>query len=468
MYLSLCLIAKDEHTYLKEWLDYHILLGVEHFWIYDNDSTIPLAKSIQSYIDKGWVTMNNIHGKGMQLYAYDHCVRTYGDLSKWIGFIDTDEFITPKNCNNLCEFLVPFEKYAGLAMSTLFFGTGGNQTRPQCGQIAGYLLRTPSSLARNRLIKSIIQPSRVLFPVSPHTFFFSEGNYCVNEFEHRADSQFFPCSVSKIQLNHYYTRSTQEWKEKMSRGRGDAGQVYSNLNWLEVDKNSTVADRSAVDLVISLLNLPPAMAKNTAALTNPLSKKFLESLSAVVDRFQAVPCSAKPDPKIEPREELKNIITDFTDASVFIENKQYQDARNVYAKLIQQFPFDPKIYTDFVIACIHQGDFPASWEALAQAWRLSPRNWTVLTCMVDYFYASGNYEQVEKCSLLLNEFGNLEPLSIAGLALAQWKQGKHEAAMETARLLLPQFTPEMINSHAWFRELSDLMKLPEINTNAEK
>ena len=75
MYLSLCLIAKDENTYLKEWLDYHILLGVEHFWIYDNDSTIPLAKSIQAYIEKGWVTVNTIHGKGMQLYAYDHCLQ---------------------------------------------------------------------------------------------------------------------------------------------------------------------------------------------------------------------------------------------------------------------------------------------------------------------------------------------------------------------------------------------------------
>jgi hypothetical protein len=87
MYLSLCLIAKDENAYLKEWLDYHILIGVEHFWIYDNDSTIPLAKTIKEYIARGLVTVNTIHGKAVQLYAYDHCIRQYGPLSKWIGLL---------------------------------------------------------------------------------------------------------------------------------------------------------------------------------------------------------------------------------------------------------------------------------------------------------------------------------------------------------------------------------------------
>ena len=39
-YLSLCLICKDENDYLAEWLDYHILAGVERFYIYDDDSLL--------------------------------------------------------------------------------------------------------------------------------------------------------------------------------------------------------------------------------------------------------------------------------------------------------------------------------------------------------------------------------------------------------------------------------------------
>ncbi|WP_369598480.1 glycosyltransferase family 2 protein, partial [uncultured Muribaculum sp.] len=37
--VSLCLIFKDEEPYLKEWIDYHILIGVDHFYLYNNNSS---------------------------------------------------------------------------------------------------------------------------------------------------------------------------------------------------------------------------------------------------------------------------------------------------------------------------------------------------------------------------------------------------------------------------------------------
>ena len=36
--LAIVAIVKDEAHYLKEWLDYHLAAGVDHFFIYDNDS----------------------------------------------------------------------------------------------------------------------------------------------------------------------------------------------------------------------------------------------------------------------------------------------------------------------------------------------------------------------------------------------------------------------------------------------
>ena len=177
MYLSLCLIVKDENSYLEEWLDYHILIGVEHFWIYDNESSTPVKTSLGEYIEKGLVTVHTINGKGMQLAAYDHCVQVHGQDSTWIGFIDTDEFIVPRNTTNLVEFLKPYETYGGLAMSSLFFGHGGNKTRPTSGQINAYRIRTPEQLSLNRLVKMVIQPAKVLFPISPHSFLFKQGHF---------------------------------------------------------------------------------------------------------------------------------------------------------------------------------------------------------------------------------------------------------------------------------------------------
>ena len=45
-YISICLLAKNENNYINEWLKWHIDLGVEHFYIYDNDSDIPLINNI--------------------------------------------------------------------------------------------------------------------------------------------------------------------------------------------------------------------------------------------------------------------------------------------------------------------------------------------------------------------------------------------------------------------------------------
>ncbi|MBR7025230.1 MAG: glycosyltransferase family 2 protein, partial [Selenomonadaceae bacterium] len=37
--LAVVAIFKNEGHYLKEWLDYHLFAGVEHFYLYNNNST---------------------------------------------------------------------------------------------------------------------------------------------------------------------------------------------------------------------------------------------------------------------------------------------------------------------------------------------------------------------------------------------------------------------------------------------
>lgn len=82
-YLSLCLICKDENDYLPEWLDYHILMGVDRFYIYDNESRVSLREGLD--IDRSWVVVVDITGRAMQLSAYDHCLQNFGGiLFGWI------------------------------------------------------------------------------------------------------------------------------------------------------------------------------------------------------------------------------------------------------------------------------------------------------------------------------------------------------------------------------------------------
>lgn len=37
-YLSICAVIKNEGPYLEEWIEFHRIQGVEHFYLYDNGS----------------------------------------------------------------------------------------------------------------------------------------------------------------------------------------------------------------------------------------------------------------------------------------------------------------------------------------------------------------------------------------------------------------------------------------------
>ncbi|WP_368044404.1 glycosyltransferase family 2 protein, partial [uncultured Desulfovibrio sp.] len=46
-YCAVCLIAKDEEYYLKEWCEYHLRIGFDSIIIYDNGSKIPIKKFLK-------------------------------------------------------------------------------------------------------------------------------------------------------------------------------------------------------------------------------------------------------------------------------------------------------------------------------------------------------------------------------------------------------------------------------------
>jgi hypothetical protein len=93
-YISICLLAKNENDYINEWLEWHLNLGVEHFYIYDNDSTIPLINSInKDFLQYCTIIDFPSPRKHTQKEAYKHCLDNYKQDNEWIAFIDGDEFI---------------------------------------------------------------------------------------------------------------------------------------------------------------------------------------------------------------------------------------------------------------------------------------------------------------------------------------------------------------------------------------
>jgi hypothetical protein len=135
-YLTVATLMKNQRRWLREWLEFHILVGVEHFLIYDNDSSDEPLDVLQGYIDEGIVTFIpwppaefpqpfpattvleqwqdgwfrdaldtciqkswTIHQQGpCQVAAFiDAIWKTRNGTSRWLGIWDVDEFMFPPN-----------------------------------------------------------------------------------------------------------------------------------------------------------------------------------------------------------------------------------------------------------------------------------------------------------------------------------------------------------------------------------
>ena len=92
-YLAACLIYKNHASFLREWLEFHMLVGVERFYLYDNGSTDDHEEVLAPYIEEGIVLLHQWPGAQRQFAAFDHCVETYRNDARWIAFIDVDEFL---------------------------------------------------------------------------------------------------------------------------------------------------------------------------------------------------------------------------------------------------------------------------------------------------------------------------------------------------------------------------------------
>lgn len=216
-YLSICGFVKDER-YLSEWVEYHRLVGVEKIYLYD-DSVTPTQSVLHRQIREGFVEVVLARTGMSQLDAYAHFLKYLAHRSRWVAFIDADEYLVPVTTDDIKTLLRDYESYGGLAVSWLCFGSSYHITRPRGLEIATYLRRSRGNYEPNRHVKVIAQTAFVIAPAgNPHAFVYRFPYYCVNEKKRLVLGPFSRNSNDLIQLNHYYLRSYADFKEKISRG----------------------------------------------------------------------------------------------------------------------------------------------------------------------------------------------------------------------------------------------------------
>ena len=217
----------DEAAYLREWIEFHRLVGVERFFLYDHESTDSSNEVLAPYVADGTVVIHHWPVHPGQLEAFNDCIERHREDSRWIAFIDVDEFVFSPTGRPLPEVLVEYERHPGVVASWVMFGTSGHLTRPPGLVIENYTRRKEYPPGVKEHVKSFVDPRRVERCPSGHWFEYRDG-VAVDE-EHRPHvepplSMFGPVTFDKLRVNHYCRRSWEEYQRKLSRPRADTGE----------------------------------------------------------------------------------------------------------------------------------------------------------------------------------------------------------------------------------------------------
>lgn len=229
--VSILAIFKNEEKYLKEWIEFHKIVGIEHFYLYNNNSEDNYKKVLQPYIDEGIVTLMQWHKNQAQMECYNDGISRFSNESEWIAIVDIDEFIVPNFTDCVYDFLKNFRDKPAVLVYWKFFGTSAYLDRSRdelvtedfilgwrkYANIGKCFYNTRFSFdgthKRNHAFHHFLWANYKGHELPPVNVF---GKICLlwkHPIPMRADKENFP-----MQINHYFTKSYQEYIDKRKKG----------------------------------------------------------------------------------------------------------------------------------------------------------------------------------------------------------------------------------------------------------
>ncbi|WP_068471350.1 glycosyltransferase family 92 protein [Candidatus Protochlamydia phocaeensis] len=241
--LVICALFHNEAFFLKEWIEFHKLQGVQHFYLYNNLSTDNYLEILTPYIEAGEVDLidwpvetsnQKDYMNNLQLPVYQHALALVKHKAKWAAFLDLDEFLFPVKHAHLCELLEDYADYAGLAVNWQVYGTSWLDALPPDGLIIeNLILKSDERWEMNRIVKLIVQPAYVECIPNPHFFIYKDGCFAVNTSKIPLEPGLIghPVVIDTVRINHYWF-GPYEWflKNKLPR-RQKWGMDLSKETW---------------------------------------------------------------------------------------------------------------------------------------------------------------------------------------------------------------------------------------------
>ena len=212
-------IAKFESNYINDFINYHLLLGFDKIFIYDNEDT-PTYKFENENVTVIHFPGNNFY-KAVQYVALEHFINNFINSFTHVAHIDIDELIVLKKHKNIKGFISEYivGDCAGIGMNWRHFGSTGHTNSNSFPDIARF---TKCEEKGNNHIKTIFNTAYYAGWTSPHSINTVKGYHVKNTKGDIIDGAFNDnIDFSVIQCNHYKSKTLPEFKYIRTRGRAD-------------------------------------------------------------------------------------------------------------------------------------------------------------------------------------------------------------------------------------------------------
>jgi len=126
MKISIISQFRDEAKYLKEWIEFHLLVGVDNFYLTNHLSVDNYLEVLQPYIDKGIVKITDLlkdANVGENSFKNEQVLLNHSmpiikkhineSDSDWFIYLNVDEFLYPTKENNLKDIIIKFDSNVG-------------------------------------------------------------------------------------------------------------------------------------------------------------------------------------------------------------------------------------------------------------------------------------------------------------------------------------------------------------------
>lgn len=252
MRLCIVTVIKDEHLYLDDFLTYHLGLGIDHIFVYEDVN----SKSHKSICDKyenvslhsvKELFQDGLSVKPKQLNVYWRIlpeIKINYDY-EWCFFIDSDEYITLENeGDNLHDIMSEYKNYDCVILKWMNYGADGRVERPDYSKIrvvdafttpTTNMMRKDNEANSSKIAYNMNRFSKKV--LSYHHMPSKIARWCWTDYT----NDIMKPSYKKVYIRHYITKSWDEyvWKIKVRGDYYKGNRKYQNF----FDINKDMEDR---------------------------------------------------------------------------------------------------------------------------------------------------------------------------------------------------------------------------------